>query len=88
LYFYGILKWLAVCVVSEEMLNCKLLSTQAAASYSICILHDVMEIANGQPWQNSSQNWRGAECHCQVNDFLLHKINEWLKVSLELQIHY
>jgi hypothetical protein len=33
-----------------------------------------MEITNGQPWQNSSQNsvfWRGAECHCQVAEFLL-----------------
>ncbi len=35
-----------------------------------------MEIINGQPWQNSNKNsvfWRGAECHCQVAEFLLHK---------------
>ncbi len=30
LYSDGSLKWLAVCMVSAEMLNCKLLSTQAA----------------------------------------------------------
>jgi hypothetical protein len=37
----------------------------------------VMEITNDndQPLQNSRQNsvfWRGAECHCQVAEFLLH----------------
>jgi hypothetical protein len=30
LYYDKGLKWLAVCIVSAEMLNCKLLSTQAA----------------------------------------------------------
>ncbi len=30
------------------------LSTQAAG-ITICTLQDVMEITNGQPWQNSSQ---------------------------------
>jgi hypothetical protein len=42
----------------------------------ICTVHVVMEITNGQPWQISSQNsvfWRGAECHCQVPEFLLNK---------------
>jgi hypothetical protein len=50
-----------------------------------------MEITNGQPWQSSSQNsvfWRGAECHCQVAEFLLHQYKILIKVSLELQLHY
>ncbi len=67
-------------LVSAEMLNFKLMSTQ-----SICTLYDVLEITNGQPWQNSSQNsvfWRGAECHCQKAKFLLHKYKKLLKVSL------
>ncbi len=41
----------------------------------ICTLNDVMEITNGQPWQNSSQTsvyWKGTERHCQAAEFLLH----------------
>jgi hypothetical protein len=48
-------------------------------------------ITNGQPWQNSSQNsvfWRGAKCHCQVAEFLLHKCTKLLKVSQKHQKHY
>ncbi len=49
-------------------------------------LHDVLEITNGQPWQNSSQNLcSGKE---QVAEFLLHNVKKLLKVSLELEIHY
>ncbi len=55
------------------MLNWKLLSSMAR-------------------WKSSSQNsvlLRGAKCHCQVAEFLLHKYKKNLfKVSLELQIHY
>jgi hypothetical protein len=29
---------------------------QATANTSVCTLQDLMEITNGQPWQNSSQN--------------------------------
>jgi hypothetical protein len=50
-----------------------------------------MEITNGHPWQNSSQNsvfWRGAKCHCQVAEFLLHKCKKLLKLCLEHQKHY
>jgi hypothetical protein len=43
--------------------NCKLLSTQAAVKKNL-FLHDVLEITNGQPWQNSVF-WIGAECHCR-----------------------
>ncbi len=45
-------------------------------------VHDVMEITNGEPWQNSSQNsvfWRGAECQCQVAKFLLLKYKRMIK---------
>jgi hypothetical protein len=42
-------------MVSSEMLNCKPLSTQAADIMHLT-LHDVMEITNGQPFQNSSQS--------------------------------
>jgi hypothetical protein len=42
LYSDGSLKWLAVSMVSAEMLNCKLLSTQAAGIQHLN-LHDVME---------------------------------------------
>jgi hypothetical protein len=41
-----------------------------------------MEIINGQPWQNSSQNsvfWSGAEFHCKVAEFLLHKYKRMIK---------
>jgi hypothetical protein len=41
-----------------------------------------MEITNGQPWQNSSQNsvfWRGTECHCQAAEFLLPKYKIMIK---------
>ncbi len=41
----------------------------------ICTLNDLMEITNGHPWQNS----RGAECLCQVAEFLLHKFNKIIK---------
>jgi len=41
------LKWLAVCMASAEMLNCKLLSTPAAG-IKLCTLHHVMEIINCQ----------------------------------------
>jgi hypothetical protein len=43
---------------------------------SICTLHDVVEITNGQPRQNSNQHfvfWRGTECHRQLAEFLLYK---------------
>jgi hypothetical protein len=43
-----VLKWNAVCMVLEEMLKCKLLSTQAA-SIKHLYLHDVIESTNGQP---------------------------------------
>jgi hypothetical protein len=46
----------------------------------------MMEITNGEPLQNSVF-WRGAECHCQEAEFLLHKYKKLLKVSLERQIH-
>jgi hypothetical protein len=36
----GSLKWLVVCMVSAEMINCKLLSTQAA-DIKHFTLHDV-----------------------------------------------
>jgi hypothetical protein len=42
---------------------------QQASGIRHLYLNDVMEITNGQPWQNSSQNplfLRGAECHCHV----------------------
>jgi hypothetical protein len=45
-----------------------------------------MEIPNGQPSQNSSQNsvlWRGAECHCQVTEFLPHKYKKIMKSKLK-----
>jgi hypothetical protein len=38
---------------SEEILICKLLSTQAVGVRHL-YLHDVVEITNGQPWQNLS----------------------------------
>jgi hypothetical protein len=47
----------------------------------ICTLSDVIEITNGQPWQNSSQTsvfWRGTECHCQVSEFLLHNYRKMI----------
>jgi hypothetical protein len=75
------LKWFAVCMVSAEMLNCKLQSTQAVG-IEHCTLHDVMEIANGQPWQNSGQNsvfLRGSECHWWIVEFLLHKCKRMIK---------
>ncbi len=40
------------------------------------MLCTVMEITNGQKWQNSSQNsvlWRRAKCHSQEAELLLHK---------------
>jgi hypothetical protein len=40
-YSDGSLKWLAACLVSVEMLICKLLSTQAAAIKHL-YEHDVM----------------------------------------------
>jgi len=63
-----------------EMLNCKLLSIQAAEIRHL-YFNDVMEIPNGQTWQNSSQNsvfWRRAECHWQVVEFL-HKHKRMIK---------
>jgi hypothetical protein len=66
LYCDGSLKWFAVHMVLAEMLSGKLLSTQVAGmknlffSYArICTSHDMMEITNGQTWQNSLL-WRGA----------------------------
>jgi hypothetical protein len=62
-------------MVTEEMLNCKLLSTQAVSMKDLYFSH-VMEITNGQTWQSSRQNsvlWKGAKCHGQVDEFLLHK---------------
>jgi hypothetical protein len=50
MYSDGSLKWLAK-MDSAEMLNCKFLA------YSICTLHDVMEITTGLKWENSSQNF-------------------------------
>ncbi len=64
-------------MVSAEMLDCKLLSTQA-----IYTLHDMIEITNDQPRQKSSQNsvfLRATECHCQVAEFLLHKCKRIIK---------
>jgi hypothetical protein len=49
---------------------------------------EIMKITNGQPWQNSSQNsvfWRGAKCHCQVAEFLLHKCKKLLKVRSSIK---
>jgi hypothetical protein len=43
------------------------LQVTVTISCRLCTLHDVMEITNGQPLQNTSQNsvfWGGAECHC------------------------
>jgi hypothetical protein len=47
---------------------------------SICTLHDVMEITNGQPWQNSVF-WREAKYHCQVVHFLLHEYKRMIKIK-------
>ncbi len=70
-------------MVSEEMLNCKLLSTQVAGiKYLYFTLCDGMVITKGQPWQNSSQNsafMRVAECHCQIAEFLLYKYKRMIK---------
>ncbi len=78
LYSERSLKWLAVCMVSAEMLIAQLqaLSTQAAGIKHLYFTW-CDEIPNGQPWRNSSQKsvfLRGAECHCQVAKFLLHKV--------------
>ncbi len=69
-------------MVSAEMLNCKLLTTQAAGIKHLYFSCSVMEITNGQPWQNSIHNslfWRGAERHCQVAEILLHKYKRSIK---------
>jgi hypothetical protein len=54
----------------------------STASYCQHKLLYVMEITNGQPWQNSDQNSvlrRGVEFHCQVAEFLLHKYKIMIK---------
>jgi hypothetical protein len=48
-------------MVSAEMLNCKLLSTEAAGIKHLYFLHDVLEFTNGQPWQNSRTMCSGEE---------------------------
>ncbi len=61
-------------MISAEMLNCKLLSAQAAGIFTFC--------SNGQLWQNSSQNsvfWRGAKWHWQVAEFLLYIYKRMIK---------
>jgi hypothetical protein len=53
------------------MLNCKLLSTQAADLKDLFLNYMyVMEVTNSQTRQNTSQNsvlWRGAKCHGQIS---------------------
>ena len=58
-----------------------MMSTRAAGMKDLNF-NDVMEITNGQTWQNSSQNsvlWRGVECHCQVAEYLLRKCKKIIK---------
>ncbi len=76
------LKWLAGGMVSAEMLNCKLLSTQAAG-----IKHLYFK------WCDRNHQWpamaklcsqnsvflRGAECHFRVAEFLLHNYKRMIK---------
>jgi hypothetical protein len=52
LYSDGSSKWLALGMVSAEMLNGKLLSTQAAVIKRLYFKNDVIEIINGKLWQN------------------------------------
>jgi hypothetical protein len=63
----------------DAQLQATVLSTKTAGIKPLySTSHDMMEITNGQPWQNSIQNsvfWRLAECHCQVAKFL-HKYKE------------
>jgi|688.fasta_scaffold1737661_1 hypothetical protein len=52
------------------------------ASILFTTVHNVMEITNGQPLQNSIQYSvfpRRAECHCQVAEVLLHKYKRMIK---------
>jgi len=60
------------CTVMECKMACqthvfsKLMMSTRAAGMKDLNFNDVMEITNGQTWQNSSQNsvfWRGAQCH-------------------------
>jgi hypothetical protein len=69
LYCNGSFKGFEATTALAEMLSCKLLSS-TAADKKRSTLHDVMEIINGGPCQNSVL-WRAAECHCQVADFML-----------------
>jgi hypothetical protein len=49
-----------------------------------------MEITNGQPWQNSSQNsvfLKGAKCHFQVAEFLPHKYKRMIKSKYPVPVN-
>jgi hypothetical protein len=58
----------------QDTVNCNCIYT--------CTLHDVMEINNTKPRQNSVV-WRAAECHCQAVGFLLRNYSK-IKININL----